>query len=51
VISSHTALERVLFRAVHEYARHAGHLDCVVELATGNAEQESADPAGEQPAG
>jgi len=51
VISPHTALERVLFHAVQEYARHAGHLDIVAELATGNAEQESADPAGEQPAG
>jgi len=28
-------LERVLFHLLQEYARHAGHLDIVVELATG----------------
>jgi uncharacterized damage-inducible protein DinB len=28
-------LERVLFHLVQEYARHLGHLDVVVELATG----------------
>jgi hypothetical protein len=29
------ALERVLFHLVQEYARHAGHLDIVSELAGG----------------
>jgi uncharacterized damage-inducible protein DinB len=29
-------LERVLFHLVQEYARHVGHLDVVVELATGS---------------
>jgi Protein of unknown function (DUF664) len=28
-------LERILFHLLQEYARHAGHLDIVVELATG----------------
>jgi hypothetical protein len=28
-------LERVLFHLLQEYARHLGHLDIVVELATG----------------
>ncbi|MCL5053852.1 MAG: DinB family protein [Gammaproteobacteria bacterium] len=28
-------LERVLFHLVHEYSRHLGHLDIVVELANG----------------
>ncbi len=30
-------LERVLFHVMQEYARHLGHLDIVVELATGKA--------------
>jgi hypothetical protein len=30
-------LERVLFHVLQEYARHLGHLDVVVELATGKA--------------
>jgi uncharacterized damage-inducible protein DinB len=30
-------LERILFHLLQEYARHAGHLDVVVELATGRA--------------
>lgn len=30
-------LERVLFHVTQEYARHLGHLDIVVELATGKA--------------
>jgi Protein of unknown function (DUF664) len=30
-------LERVLFHLLQEYARHAGHLDIVTELATGHA--------------
>jgi uncharacterized damage-inducible protein DinB len=30
-------LERVLFHVLQEYARHLGHLDIVVELATGKA--------------
>jgi hypothetical protein len=30
-------LERVLFHLLQEYARHLGHLDIVVELATGRA--------------
>jgi uncharacterized damage-inducible protein DinB len=30
-------LERVLFHLLQEYARHLGHLDAVVELATGQA--------------
>jgi uncharacterized damage-inducible protein DinB len=30
-------LERILFHLVQEYARHVGHLDIVVELATGQA--------------
>ena len=29
-------LERVLFHLLQEYARHAGHLDIVTELATGS---------------
>jgi uncharacterized damage-inducible protein DinB len=29
-------LERVLFHLLQEYARHAGHLDIVAELATGS---------------
>jgi uncharacterized damage-inducible protein DinB len=31
-----TSLERVLFHLLQEYARHLGHLDIVVELATGS---------------
>jgi uncharacterized damage-inducible protein DinB len=31
------SLERVLFHLLQEYARHVGHLDIVVELATGRA--------------
>ena len=30
-------LERILFHLLQEYARHVGHLDVVVELATGRA--------------
>jgi hypothetical protein len=30
-------LERVLFHLLQEYARHLGHLDVVVELATGQS--------------
>jgi hypothetical protein len=30
------SLERVLFHLLQEYARHLGHLDVVVELATGS---------------
>jgi uncharacterized damage-inducible protein DinB len=30
-------LERILFHLLQEYARHVGHLDVVVELATGQA--------------
>jgi uncharacterized damage-inducible protein DinB len=30
------SLERVLFHLMQEYARHLGHLDIVVELATGS---------------
>jgi uncharacterized damage-inducible protein DinB len=30
-------LERVLFHMLQEYARHAGHIDIVCELATGTA--------------
>jgi hypothetical protein len=30
------SLERVLFHLLQEYARHLGHLDIVVELATGS---------------
>ncbi len=30
-------LERVLFHLLQEYARHAGHLDIVTELATGSS--------------
>jgi len=30
-------LERVLFHLLQEYARHLGHLDIVVEIATGQA--------------
>jgi len=30
-------LERVLFHLIQEYARHLGHLDIVVEMATGQA--------------
>ena len=30
-------LERVLFHVLQEYARHAGHLDIVTELATGSS--------------
>ncbi len=30
-------LERVLFHLLQEYARHVGHLDIVVELATGRS--------------
>jgi len=30
-------LERILFHLLQEYARHIGHLDVVVELATGRA--------------
>ena len=30
-------LERVLFHLLQEYARHVGHLDIVVELATGSS--------------
>ena len=33
--ASPATLERVLFHLLQEYARHAGHLDIVVELATG----------------
>ncbi len=33
------ALERVLFHLLQEYARHLGHLDIVVEIATGLAEE------------
>jgi hypothetical protein len=32
-------LERVLFHLLQEYARHVGHLDVVVELATGRSEE------------
>jgi uncharacterized damage-inducible protein DinB len=32
-------LERVLFHLLQEYARHLGHLDIVVEIATGEAEE------------
>jgi uncharacterized damage-inducible protein DinB len=31
------SLQRVLFHLLQEYARHVGHLDIVVELATGDA--------------
>jgi hypothetical protein len=30
-------LERILFHLLQEYARHLGHLDIVVELATGQS--------------
>jgi uncharacterized damage-inducible protein DinB len=33
------SLERVLFHLLQEYARHAGHLDIAVELATGGGER------------
>ena len=33
------ALERILFHLLQEYARHLGHLDIVVEIATGVAEE------------
>jgi uncharacterized damage-inducible protein DinB len=32
-------LERVLFHLLQEYARHLGHLDIVVEIATGRSEE------------
>ena len=32
-------LERVLFHLLQEYARHLGHLDLVVEIVTGQAEE------------
>jgi len=32
-------LERILFHLLQEYARHLGHLDIVVELATGRSEE------------
>jgi uncharacterized damage-inducible protein DinB len=37
-------LERVLFHLLQEYARHAGHLDIVVELAGGPVGEESGSP-------
>jgi Protein of unknown function (DUF664) len=32
-------LERVLFHLLQEYARHLGHLDIVVEIATGQTSE------------
>ena len=32
-------LERILFHLLQEYARHLGHLDLVVEIVTGQAEE------------
>jgi len=32
-------LERVLFHLLQEYARHLGHLDIVVEMATGQTQE------------
>jgi hypothetical protein len=32
-------LERILFHLLQEYARHLGHLDIVVETATGQTQQ------------
>ena len=32
-------LERILFHLLQEYARHLGHLDIVVEIATGRSEE------------
>jgi hypothetical protein len=32
-------LERILFHLLQEYARHLGHLDLVVEIVTGQAQE------------
>jgi len=32
-------LQRILFHLLQEYARHLGHLDLVVEIVTGQAEE------------
>ena len=36
-VADAATLERVLFHLLQEYARHAGHLDIVTELATGSS--------------